>query len=153
MALTLHKSLHDMKRKNLSILLIVILVAGVGAFGIYKYMNKPHRTSENEKPVATLTASALFNEYEADEQKSNALYLDKTIQVSGTIQEQTTEPSGNVVALLTTESMMGTVSCTFTPVDGKPQTIPADGQSITLKGICKGYNSIDVIIEQCTLIQ
>jgi hypothetical protein len=129
-------------------------VIALGGFSIWKFVwNKDHRTAEDEKPIATLSAAALLTEYETDEAASNAKYLNKTVQVGGTVNSVTKEETGSIVVLLTTESMMGFVSCTFSSVNGKPSEVDVkEGDQINVKGICSGY-TMDVVLEQCSIVK
>jgi multidrug efflux pump subunit AcrA (membrane-fusion protein) len=141
-------------KKSYKIALIALLLIAVGGFSIWKFVwNKDHRTAEDEKPVATVTASALLSEYETDETASNTKYLNKTVQVNGTVNSVSKDESGTIVVLLATESMMGVVSCTFSAVNGKPSEVEVkEGDQINVKGICSGY-TIDVVLEQCSLVK
>jgi hypothetical protein len=141
-------------KKSFKIVLVVILVIALGGFSIWKFVwNKDHRTAEDEKPIATLSAAALLTEYETDEAASNAKYLNKTVQVGGTVNSVTKEETGSIVVLLTTESMMGFVSCTFSSVNGKPSEVDVkEGDQINVKGICSGY-TMDVVLEQCSIVK
>jgi hypothetical protein len=141
-------------KKSFKIILVVLVVLAIGAFSVWKFVwNKEHRTAEDEKPVASLTASALYIEYETDEAASNAKYLNKTVQVSGTVSQVTKDDTGTIVVLLATESMMGVVSCTFSSLDGKTANAEVkEGDQIKVKGICSGY-TIDVVLEQCAIVQ
>jgi hypothetical protein len=141
-------------KKSFKIAIIALIVLALGAFSVWKFVwNKDHRTAEDEKPVAVVTASALLNEYETDEAASNAKYLNKTVQVGGSVSSVTKDESGTVVVLLATESMMGTVSCTFSALDGKPVSVDVkEGDQINVKGICSGY-TIDVVLEQCAIVK
>lgn len=145
--------IHTMK-KSFKIVLIILVIIALGAFAAWKFVwNKDHRTAEDEKPVATVTASALFTEYETDETASNAKYLNKTVQVGGTVSGVTKDESGTIVVLLATESMMGVVSCTFSSTNGKPIEVEVkEGDQINVKGIVSGY-AMDVVLEQCSLVK
>lgn len=71
-----------MKKK---ILISVLLIAILGAIGLYFYMYKDHRDIGNESATYSLAVKELLNQFVTDAVGSNAKYLDKTIEVSGTI--------------------------------------------------------------------
>ena len=135
-----------MKKKNIFLAILVLALAGLG-YGYFQW-NKPHKTAEGEKPAASLGASELLAAFETDEQMANATYLEKVIEVKGTVSE-IAEEAGNVVIYLSTDSDMGYVSCTLIP--GKKTTVAA-GENVVVRGICKGYLT-DVILEQSTLVE
>lgn len=135
-----------MNKKKI-LIAVLIVAACAAAIGFYLY-NKPARTAEDEKPAVTMDAAALYDAFEADEQKANADYLDKVIQVEGTV-NSVTEEAGNAVVYLATNSDIGAVSCTLSP--GNKTTLKK-GDKARIKGICRGYLS-DVVLEQSAIIE
>ena len=71
---------------NRIILFLLVGLVLAGGIALYVY-NKPHRDVASEKPAHTLTANELFDAYEADETAANEIYLDNTVQVTGTAAE------------------------------------------------------------------
>ena len=130
-----------------NLLIALLAVALIGGVVAYKMYNKPHRDIDSEKAVATLSADALFDAFDADEATANASYLDKVIEVSGTVDEVTEDAEGNTIVILMAENaMMGGVSATVDP-SVKDLTI-AEGESIKLKGRCTGM-LMDVVMTNC----
>jgi archaellum component FlaF (FlaF/FlaG flagellin family) len=128
------------------VLLIGLLIAGGAVYFIY---NKPHRDVTAEEPAHRVTANQLFDDYEADEAAANAKYLDKTIEVTGTVSEITVNDAGQTSAILTAENaMIGGVSTTFqTAITMEPLK---EGQEVCVKGRCTG-KLMDVVVTDCTL--
>lgn len=132
------------------IILIIILVLGMIGGGTALYLfNKPHRTAEDEKPFATVTANDLFNEFSTNESVAFEKYRDKVIQVNGVVEEIKTDASGNTDIVLTTEDILGKVICTL-KTGANADGINA-GMTVDLKGICNGYLS-DVLLNQGVLV-
>ena len=75
------KSKANMKKITIGILLVV-LSAGAG---IYFYMYKGHRDIAKEDSAFILKVSELTQQYSAAVGATNKKYLDKTIEVAGTI--------------------------------------------------------------------
>ena len=71
-----------MKKK---ILIAGILIAGLLLLGVYFYMYQYHRDIETEEAKFVLTVKDLQSQFASDAVAANAKYLDKTIEVSGTI--------------------------------------------------------------------
>ena len=142
-----------MKKYFFLILLAIAIIGGCIVFYLY---NKPHRTAEDEKPSATLTAGELYGAFQAGEAEANKKYLKKVVQVSGVVEGITTDNKGATVINLSTASEdAGIVSATF-PADKKP-TVELGG-NIALKGICSGYIAGDLLggevqLTQCALAQ
>lgn len=133
--------------KRIIIALFIGLVAAGGIF--YFVYNKPHRDVASEKPEYVLTADELFDEYEADEVAANTKFLDKTVEVTGTISELGTNDAGQSFVILTAENaMIGGVSATF----GNEQAGLEEGLKVSLKCRCTG-KLMDVVLINCTQIE
>jgi hypothetical protein len=129
--------------------IIIFLVTGLLLAGgiVYFVYNKPHRDVASEKAEYTLTADELFDEYEADEAAANSKFLDKTVQVSGTISEIGTNDAGqSFVILAAKNAMIGGISATF---QGEQANLE-EGLKVSLKCRCTG-KLMDVVLINCTL--
>ena len=112
---------------------------------MYFVYNKPHRDVASEKPDFVVTADELFDEYEADETAANNKFLDKTVQVSGTVSEVGTNDAGQSFVILEAENaMIGGVSATF---QGE-QADMEEGLKVSLKCRCTG-KLMDVVLINC----
>ncbi len=131
--------------------LIILLVLGLigGGIGVYLW-NKPHRTAENEKPVATLTAEDLFLKFSTDEKTAMTDYLDKTIEVKGTINAISTNETGDTKITLATSHLLAEISCLMK--NGTDVSGIQTGTEIVIKGICIGYDT-DVQLQQSVIIK
>jgi hypothetical protein len=138
-----------MLRKILAIVAVLLVIGA--AVGYYMW-NKPHRTAEDEKPAATLTADELFNQFNSDAAGSNAKYLDKVIQVSGVVNSvKTTENNETKIALQTPDEM-GIAEISVILKAGEKADQIKDGTTVVLKGICSGFNT-DVELRQAVIIK
>lgn len=126
------------------IFFILIVVGGVIAYNMF---TKPRRDVTNEKGIV-LTAAQLVSEYQANESAANAKYLDKPIEVTGTIAEVKENQEGKTTILLSSNDAMTGVFCTLKNTD----TSLIKGANITIKGICNGMLS-DVRISEAIVIQ
>lgn len=117
--------------------------------GIYFYIfNSPHRDVKNEDALI-ITADSLYTIYSNNEDGGNALFLDKTLQVTGEILDTLHNNIGQSVLLLKVNSELSSVVCTFT--ESIDNFIPS--QIIIVKGICSGYDGIDVKVGKCMLVK
>ena len=129
--------------------IIIFLVTGLLLAGgiVYFVYNKPHRDVASEKAEYTLTADELFDEYEADEAAANSKFLDKTVQVLGTVSEIGTNDAGQSFVILAAENaMIGGISATF---QGEQANLE-EGLKVSLKCRCTG-KLMDVVLINCTL--
>jgi len=128
-----------------SILAIIILII------VVKWIFQPASKSVQKKEAEFMFgASALVNEFIIDEQMANSLYLDKIIQVNGTIDNITDDGSVVVVSLKDPESSSG-VLCSFDKSSLSVEKL-ALGNTLTVKGICTGY-LLDVVLTKCALVE
>jgi hypothetical protein len=136
----------EMKKAGWTLFVLIVLA---GIIGYYMY-NKPVDSLENVKPVATLSADSIFQLYEQDEAKTNELYLDRVINVTGKIQSVLSDTSGLSINLQTSSGLFG-VSCKMDP-GYSDATQFTEGQVVKVKGLCSGY-LMDVVLIRCVVEQ
>ena len=136
-----------MKSKG-KLILIVITAAILGGAGYAVYVwNMPARDVTEEKGIQ-ITAVAIFDSFTLNENKADALYLNKAIQVTGEITEiKKNQDSETVVYLKSNDPVFG-VNCTFKEDPGSLNK----GATITFKGVCTGFLS-DVVINQGIIVK
>jgi len=135
--------------RKLLIFLIVAVLAGIG-IGYYFY-SKPVPSLADEPSVAVLTADELCSDYAEDETAANTTYLDKVVEISGTVSTITQDTSGTVL-LLGTESGFYSVSCKLEP-GIEPLSGTKEGSQVRLKGMVNGLNLVDVNMNRCVPMQ
>lgn len=138
-----------MKKKTLSIILIVIAIIVVtgGAVGYYLW-NKPHEKVEDREGVV-LTVDKISKAFSTDQDAANAKYLDQAIQVSGTISETEENQDGGLLVILHGEDPELTVQCSFREKDQNVNT----GEQVTVKGFCTGQTIFgDVALRDAIII-
>lgn len=136
-----------MNNRRLIIIFISILVIFGGYLGYRGFDRKKADVKEME-PEFQVTADELMTSYEADEAGADVNYLDKIIEVTGTVDEVITNEDNSVTVALTT-SGLGRVNCTLRKTESSDIE---SGTEMTLRGECKGY-LIDVIMTNCSIIQ
>jgi hypothetical protein len=117
-------------------LLIFAVVIVAGGIIAYKMFTKPRRDVANEKGIA-VSAAQLVSEFQQNEAQANAKYLNKPVEVTGTVADVQQNQDGKTTVLLSSNDAMAGVFCTLKQSDA---TIAA-GASITIKGICHGMLS------------
>lgn len=123
--------------------IIIISIAAVAILSLawlyYGYLYKSVRNISNEEPSVTITANMLMQQYTQNQEKANAAYLNKTIQLTGEI----TNVADSVLTL------NKVVVCSF---DTKPTAV-AGAKTVTIKGRCIGYDELfnEVKLDQCIL--
>ena len=130
------------------LLLFVSLLILIGVcVGVYEW-NKPARKAEDLKGVQ-ITAIALSKDYAANEKNADTKYLNKDIEVSGTVSEVDNNQDGGVMIVLQTEDPGTGIQCSLRD---KGVTV-SKGQNITIKGFCSGNGITGVSLTGCIIKQ
>jgi len=128
---------------SLAILILIVLA------GLYLF-NKQHPDLAGIRADYVITASALYADFESDEQAATLKYADKIIQVTGTVTIIETNADGTVNITLGNENMFGGVICTFQGVSDPAEMGIASGTEVIIKGICSGM-LMDVLLNNCVI--
>lgn len=133
--------------RTVTIIIIILLVLGGAGMGAWWYVwNKPHPKVEDAKGIV-IAASALAKEYMADEKAADAKYLNKAIEVSGTVSETDKNQDGGLMVVLQTDDPTSGVQCTMRDKN----TTVNKGQNVTIKGFCSGNGITGVSLTDCIL--
>ncbi len=125
-----------------------IVLLGLLAIGVFFFY--PQDSVKGQKADIEISAAALYESYSADEAKGNAAYIDKVIEVSGTVEEILTDEQDATVFVLRAPDAMGGVLCTLDAgQEGKAKEVSV-GDVVTLKGQCTGM-LMDVVLNKCVL--
>lgn len=116
-----------------------------GAAVAYLMWNKPQRDVASEEGL-TITAAQLVKEYQENESAANTKFLDKAVEVSGTVTEVSQDQEGKTTVMLASDDAFAGVYCTL-----KEAAILKTGASVTIKGKCNGMLS-DVRLSEAVLV-
>lgn len=133
------------------ILILIALLACVGAGAAYYLWNKPHKNMETAKADLSIDAKQLFDTYNTDETGSNAKYLEKIISVSGRVKEVKKNDDGTTRVMLDAGEDFG-VSCELDALSKHTRTDFTVGESVVFKGTCTGLN-FDVQLTRCVEVK
>ncbi len=132
-----------MVKKIVSALLVLCLIGG--AVGFYLW-NKPAPKVENAKGI-TVAADALAKEFAASETAANAKYLNKAIEVTGTVTETDHNQDGGLMIVLDSGDPTAGIQCAM-----REKTATANkGEHITIKGFCSGSGITGVSLTDCVI--
>ncbi len=138
-----------MKRKTLrTILLVILILAGIGTIVAYKMWNKPHARVEDEKGIA-ITADELCKEFSNDEAAANKKYLGKALNVSGKVVKQEKNQEGALVVTLQGNDPDLSVQCTMRDRDKMLE----EGSNVVLKGYSSGGDMFGALLTDCIVKQ
>lgn len=127
------------KKKTATIIVTLLLIASAGIYFYYGFLFKEARNIESERPTVSTSATNLMNEYNSNQEKSDSLYLNKTIEVTGKVTKET----DSVVVL---DSI---VFCLFI----KKKRNKLLNSRLSVKGKCIGYDELfqEVKLDQCII--
>ena len=137
-------------KKNIAIIVVVIVIILAG-YSYKEYYRKPADITTIE-PAAKINVAAIVELYQNDESKANQQYLNKTIQVEGTITQIINQQDTLINVFMGDTNSVSNVSCLLDKkyFNGiKKYTV---GQPITIKGICTGF-LLDVELNRCVIVQ
>jgi hypothetical protein len=142
-------------KKILKIFAVLAVTAVVTGFLVWKfYINKPKPDIFSEKTDFELEAADLYNAYLTSDSVLIAKYTDRIITVTGildTIEQQ--DSLINVLFVFGKDDFgKSGIRCSIMPGADSELKSMKKGTSVTLKGINKGYNGSDVILESAILI-
>ena len=140
---------------NRKAILIIVLLALVGAGGLYawKEYDRPVSGADTMTVAETITATELLKAFQSDENAANKRYVgtsDQAIQVSATIRSIEPAADGKVNVILETGDALAGVVCEFNEAD-----VPAGwqaGTGVEVKGICTGM-LLDVVLVRCAAVE
>jgi hypothetical protein len=134
----------------IKIALFIVFFIALGSIlaGLYYYNLKPADMAK-AKPDFVMTASALVKAFEDDENGSSAKYVNKILEVTGTIVTLKDEGNNIINLSLDSGSCFGNIICTLPDV--RDISAFSIGDDITVRGKCSGF-LMDVLMNNCTRI-
>lgn len=126
-------------------IIIILLITCCCFVFIYLYVfEKPHRDYIEEKASFELSAVNLLLNFQNNESSSNTMYLNELVQIQGKITSiQKSNP--NII-------IDDRVFCIF---NGAISNTISEGEIVTVKGRCTGYDDIflQVTLDNCIIIK
>ena len=116
---------------------------------LYMY-NLKHTDMAKAKPDFVISASLLQKAFEDDETAASTRYINKILEVTGTIASVKPAENNILSISLVTGSDLSSVICTF-PAIADPSKF-MNGDQITLRGECSGF-LLDVLLNNCAVIE
>ena len=132
----------------------IIIFAGIAflcaaLYGWYLY-NKPHSSVQDIPADITITADDLYQHYQQNEASADKKFLDKVIEVNGTVDDiQQTDSTLSI--RLDAGAAMGGINCSITFNKTEKQIVPQKKSAVIIKGKCAGF-LMDVNLVDCVLV-
>jgi hypothetical protein len=129
------------------ILICVALANVVAIYWGYTTWNKAPQVAVNVEADIRIDPSQLLAEYNIDENAANAKYLDKVIEISGTVNAIAPMDNGSSVSIATGDEMVAII-CELASNDATKEL--KIGDKIIVKGFCTGKLT-DIVLVRCSI--
>ena len=138
-------------KTSIKIALAIVLFIALGGIlgGLYMF-NKQHADLQKSKPDFVMTASDLQKAFEDNEADATAKYVNKVIEVSGTVESVKTGEGNIINVTIKTGSDLSSVICTLAPQADASKLV--SGNETTIRGECSGF-LMDVLLNNCVIIK
>jgi hypothetical protein len=147
-----------MKRKKTirNMLLITVLLVIAGAVYGYLEFNRKQKDTADLTPAISITATGIIKAFETNEKAATPTYNGKVIQVEGMVKEVVKVDRGFYTLVLGEAGSMSSVRCSIDSTHSEEAAKVQKGQSISVKGICSGFISdemlgSDVQLDRCVI--
>ena len=128
------------------LLLIALLVLCIWGYRVYEEPALKNITTANTEE--NLKVGELITLFQHNEVEANISYVDKVIEVEGIIKDISTTNDRYTILLESEAFTKHFIMCDMSPLSVKRVNKLVIGDTVTLKGICKGY-LLDVIMLNC----
>jgi hypothetical protein len=131
-------------------LFAVMFIAVAAILAALYLFSMTHSDIKKAKPDFEITATQLQKEFDYDETKASIKYINKIVEVTGTIASIKPEENNSINISLATENRISSVICTCPAIRDISEYKPGD--KVTIRGICSGY-LMDVLLNNCAVIE
>lgn len=147
-----------MKKKKIRRTILYSLAIAIILGGLYGYKEYTRKVKDLSKVKADVQVEAtdLIAAFEKNEAKGNEKYLDKIIEVKGTVRELDKSELGHYSIILGEENSMSSVRCSMDSTHQEDAASLVKGSKVIVKGACTGFNAddllgSDVILNRCVI--
>jgi ribosomal protein S8 len=131
-------------------LFAVMFIAVAAILAALYLFSMKHSDIKKAKPDFEISATQLQKEFEYDETKASIKYINKVLEVNGTIASVEQKDNNSVNISLSTENHISSVICNCPAISDPSVFKPGD--QITIRGICSGF-LMDVLLNNCAVIK
>ena len=146
-------------KKKILVFTLIVLIAG-SAIGVYAYKEYNRKAIDISLSAPDFKDSALnlLTEFESSDSLAGKKYVGKLLLVDGVVKEISTDDKGFYTVALGDSTSMTSVRCSMDSLFQNNQVNLTKGQSVSIKGVCSGYNSdellgSDLILVRCAVAE
>lgn len=140
----------------IKIIIALGIISIIAAVAVYKFViNKPHTDFVAAKTELVVRAKRLYTDYSANPETANGKFLDKVLEIEGSISRVELADSLVILVYVFEEGDFGDqgVRITMLPEYNQEAKTLSSLKPIKVKGVCRGFNDTDVIIEKGSLVK
>lgn len=138
-------------KKSVKITLGAVILLGLTGLGIGLYLyNKQDKNLQKVEPDFVITSVDLQKAFEDDEAVALTMYVNKIIEVTGTVESIKAGEGDITSVVLKTGSRLSSVICTLSSHSDPEELV--SGNEVTIRGECSGF-LMDVLLNNCTIIK
>lgn len=134
------------KRIIFGVLVIIAVNVAGGLYYVFQYSKIHHRDAATEQAIV-IPATQLVNDFQANEKSANLKYLNKVVQISGTVLKQGKDQAKNTTLTIKSGDPFANIFCTLK----SKNNLTGKDSVIVVKGICSGFLS-DVILNDAVVM-
>lgn len=136
-------------KKSIFLSILFLLFVVIGYFYMLPIFKSSEKNLQNELAELTISSNDLISAFVVNEEKSNRLYTDKVLEVTGFIKEISFLNNRRTLILNSNAKNFGVI-CDIHPNQEEKLKLLKKNQKIRVKGICKGFLK-DVILLNCVI--
>ncbi len=116
---------------------------------LYNFYNRPMQINVSEiENINQIPIDDVITMFKDDEEKANATFVEKVIEVEGVIKEISFLNNRHTIILNSKSFTQSFVICDISPLGNDKVHKFTIGDTVVLRGVCKGY-LLDVIMLNC----
>lgn len=139
-------------RRKIKFSIYGVVLLALTLFVVLWSYNEINRPVEDDvsmvKNVGKVNAEEIISMFKSNEQEANATYIEKVIEVEGVVKNISFLNNRHTILLESKKFTKSFVMCDMSPLVNKKIHKLKVGDSVVLKGVCKGY-LLDVIMLNC----
>jgi hypothetical protein len=120
--------------------LIILLAVFAAAFYAYKEYNRGNPDMKEARADFILSAGQVVNEFESDDRTASEKYNGKTLELTGKIRSIEKDEDDHHTIVLGERGSLSSTRCAMDTTYHLGTGGLAEGSSITVRGVCTGYN-------------
>ena len=138
-------------KPTVKIALLVVLIIAIGGLfaGLYLYNLKP-QDLQKAKPHFSISAVDFQKAFDENEKAASARFINKIIEVSGTISSVRSGENKTLNVTLKTVNELSSIIGTFHNITDT--TVFKTGNQVIIRGVCSGF-LMDVLLNNCVVVK